>query len=172
MKRGKETVYLRALTTDDVDRLLGWHNDPELYATLGGHFRHVNRETEAEWLRQRLEARNEVNLAVCLFKPHEHIGNIYLREINWLDRNAELHTFIARPEHRGKGYGSAAVRLITRHAFEDLGLIRIYLHVLASNSTAVAVYERCGFVTEGRLRRHAFKKGVFEDMLVMGLCHE
>jgi diamine N-acetyltransferase len=170
MKKLKETVYLRALTTDDLDRLLRWHNDPELYASLGGHFRHVSREAEADWLRQRLEARDEVNLAVCLSQPPEHIGNVYLRNINWLDRNAELHTFIGRLEHRGKGYGSAAVRLIIQHAFEDLGLMRIYLHVLASNSAAIAAYEKCGFVNEGRLRRHAFKKGIFEDMLVMGMC--
>jgi RimJ/RimL family protein N-acetyltransferase len=64
------------------------------------------------------------------------------------------------------------MQLLTKHAFEDLGLMRIYLHTLASNSAAIAMYEKCGFVTEGRLKRHAFKKGVFEDMLVMGLCRE
>ena len=80
-----------------------------------------------------------MNLAICLSEPPDHIGNIYLRSINWIDRNAELHTFIAQPKHRGKGYGSTAVRLLTKHAFEDLGLMRIYLHVLASNSAAIAV---------------------------------
>ena len=169
--KGKK-LYLRALTTDDLDQLLGWHNDPELYSSLGGHFRHVSREAEAEWLRRRIEARDEVNLAICVSEPRGHIGNIYLRNINWVDRNAELHTFIGHPEHRGKGYGSTAVRLITKHAFENLGLMRIYLHVLTSNSAAIAAYEKCGFVTEGRLRRHAFKNGLFEDMFVMGLCRE
>src|SRR5271155_1658443 len=139
-KKAKGKVYLRSLTQNDLDRVLGWHNDHELYSTLGGHFRYVSREAESEWLRHRLEARDELNLAICLHEPPEHIGNIYLRNINWVDRNAELHIFIAQPEHRGKGYGSAAVRLITKHAFEDLGLARIFLHTLAANSAAIAAY--------------------------------
>ena len=169
MDQVNETVYLRSLAQDDLDRVLNWHNDPALYSTLGGHFRYVSREAETEWLRRRLEARDEVNLAICLSEPPDHIGNIYLRNINWVDRNAELHTFIAQREHRGKGYGSAAVRLITKHAFEDLGLMRIYLYVLANNAAAIAAYEKCGFATEGRLRRHALKAGVFEDTLVKDL---
>jgi len=172
MKKANFEVYLRALALADLDRVLAWHNDPELYSTLGGHFRYVSREAEAEWFRRRLEARNEANLAICLRDRDEHIGNIYLRNIDFLDRNAELHAFIAKPEHRGKGYGSAAVRLLAKHAFENLGLMRIYLHVLASNSAAIKTYEKCGFVQEGRLRRHVFKAGVFEDVLVMGLCRE
>ena len=172
MKKSEDGLYIRPLTPNDLDRLLRWHNDPELYSTLAGHFRPVTREAETEWLRDRLEARDEVNLAICLSEPAEHIGNIYLRKINWVDRNAELHVFIASAEHRGKGYGSTAVRLIIKHAFDDLALRRVYLQVLASNSAAIVAYERCGFVTEGRLRRHIFKNGVFEDMLVMGLCCE
>jgi hypothetical protein len=38
MQETKGDVYLRPLTQDDLDRLLEWHNDPELYSTLGGHF--------------------------------------------------------------------------------------------------------------------------------------
>lgn len=119
-----------------------------------------------------MEANDEVNLAICLSDPTEHIGNIYLRNLNWLDRNAELHTFVASPTHRGKGYGSAAVALIISHGFDDLGLVRIYLHVLAKNAAAIRTYEKCGFAVEGRLRKHVFKDGAFEDMLVMGKCRE
>jgi RimJ/RimL family protein N-acetyltransferase len=172
MSTAKEKLYLRPLCEDDLDRLLGWHNDEELYTTLAGHFRTVSRETEAAWLRCRMEAADELNLAICLFEPPEHIGNIYLRNVSRHDRNAELHIFIARREHRGHGYGEMAVSLITKHAFEDLGLERIYLHVLANNTLAIRAYEKCGFVKEGRLRRHVFKNGGFEDIIVMGVCRE
>jgi RimJ/RimL family protein N-acetyltransferase len=172
MKTTKKNVYLRPLAQQDLDRVLGWHNDRALYSTLGRQFRYVSRETEVEWLHRRLEARDEVNLAICLAASANHIGNVYLRNINWIDRNCELHIFIGAKEHRGKGYGSMAVQLITKHAFEDLGLMRIYLQVLASNSAAIASYKKCGFETEGRLRRHTLKAGGFEDVLIMGLCHE
>jgi diamine N-acetyltransferase len=172
MAGSSEGIFLRPLSQDDLDRVLAWHSDRDLYSTLAGHFRYVSREAEAEWFRQRLSARDEVNLAVCLAKGGEHIGNIYLRNIDWVHRNAELHIFLADKKHRGKGYGTEAVRLLTKHAFEELGLIRVYLHTLASNAAAIKSYEKCGFVIEGRLRRHAFKNGAFEDMILMGLCRE
>ena len=168
----KDKVYLRALTSDDLDRVLSWHNDPELYATLGGHYRYVSREAETEWFRRRLEARDEVNLAICHSEEQEHIGNIYLRNIDWVHRNAELHIFLAAEKHRGKGYGSAAIRRLVKYAFDDLGLMRVYLYTLTRNSAAIKSYEKCGFSLEGRLKKHAFKNGVYEDMVVMGLCRD
>jgi [ribosomal protein S5]-alanine N-acetyltransferase len=59
-----------------------------------------------------MEAREEINLAICISENPEHIGNIYLRNLNWIDRNAELHAFIGRSEHRGKRYGSASIQLL------------------------------------------------------------
>ena len=172
MKSAQEQVTLRPLALTDLHRVFKWHNDPELYTTLAGHFRNVKLDTEKEWLFKRIDAKDELNLAICLAGSDEHIGNIYLRNIEWVDRNAELHIFIAAPEHRGKGYGAAAVKQLLKRAFGDLGLVRVYLHVLASNGAAVATYEKCGFVVEGRLRRHVLKKDRFEDVLIMGICRE
>jgi diamine N-acetyltransferase len=46
----------------------------------------------------------------------------------------------------------------------------LHLLVLEDNKPAIKVYEKCGFVVEGRLRRHVFKNGKFKDVLFMGLC--
>jgi RimJ/RimL family protein N-acetyltransferase len=164
-------VYLRALELDDLDRTYKWHNDPELYKTLGGPFRYVSRATDEEWLRKKqLFSTEEVNLAICLTSNLQHIGNIYLRNIDWVARHGELQIWIGEPDQRSKGYGQAAVRLLIKHAFQDLGLLRLYLFVLEDNQPAIKVHEKCGFVVEGRLRKHFFKDGKFRDYLVMGLC--
>ena len=167
------SVYLRALSLEDLPRVLKWHNDQALYATLGGPFRYVGLEAEEQWFRRILDDRNQVNLAICTTTTAtgEHIGNIYLRDIDWISRHGELHAFIAVPDCRGKGYGTEATRQLLRHAFCDLGLLRVFLHVLADNEAAIAVYSRCGFTVEGRLRQHAFKEGESRDVLVMGICH-
>ena len=65
---------------------------------------------------------DEVNLAICLKDTSQHIGNIYIRSIDWIGRHAELRIFIGEPGQRSKGYGSATIRLAARHVFEDLGL--------------------------------------------------
>lgn len=166
-----EPVYLRALELDDLDRTCKWHNDPELYSAFGGAFRYVSRATDEEWLRRKVAySSEEVNLAICLTSNSQHIGNVYLRHIDWIARHGELEVWIGEPDQRLKGYGQAAVRLLIKHAFQDLGLVRLYLYVMEDNKTAIRVYEKCGFVVEGKLRKHFFKDGKFKAFLVMGLC--
>ena len=164
-------VFLRALEPEDLALTWRWHNDPELYATLGGSFRFVSQQAEAEWLRAKsTPSSNQVNLAICESASTEHVGNAYLRDIDWIHRHAELHLFIGSETMRGKGYGQAATRLLIQHAFDDLNLHRVYLFVLADNARAIRAYEKCGFQIEGQLRQHVFKHGTFVDMILMGLC--
>ena len=164
------TVFLRALELGDLDRTLKWHNDPNLYATLISPFRHVSRQTEEEWLRRVMTSSpREVNLAVCVKESGLHVGNVYLRDIDWVSKNAALGLFIGESEHRGKGYGTSALRQMIRHAFNNLGLHRIYLNALAENEPAIRSYQRVGFIIEGKLRSHAFKQGRFRDVVILGL---
>jgi RimJ/RimL family protein N-acetyltransferase len=101
MQETKNKVYLRRLANDDLDRLLNWRNDAELYSMRGGHFRYVRREAETKWLRRRLEARDEVNLAICLSEPPDHIGNIYLPNCTHLLRNGNIAERVMVPPRFG-----------------------------------------------------------------------
>lgn len=166
-----EHTYLRALEVSDLEKCHKWHNDKSLYDTLVGPFRFVSKQAEHEWLNQKIAfSFNEVNLAICIKESDRHIGNIYLREINWIYRRAQLEIFIGDSEERSKGYGESAIRQLLSHAFFDLGLEKVHLRVLADNCTAIHVYEKCGFVVEGRLKNHVFKNGLWKDLIVMGNC--
>jgi len=166
-----ESVYLRALETSDLERCHTWHNDKSIYETLVDPFRFVSKGAEQAWIDRRTAfSANEINLAICLKESDVHVGNIYLRQIDWISRNAQLGIFIADGEDRSKGYGKSAIRQLLSHAFNDLGLNKIYFDVLADNHAALRVYEKCGFVVEGRLKNHVFKQGKWKDLIVMGLC--
>ena len=155
-----------------MERTYRWHNDPDLYRTVST-FHYVSHATDEEWLRKKQTfSTEEVNLAICLTSNLQHIGNIYLRKIDWIPRHAELFIWIGEPDQRSKGYGQAAIRLLIKHAFEDLGLRRMYLTVVEDNRPAIRAYEKCGFILEGKLRKHFFAGGKFHDLLVMGLCAE
>jgi RimJ/RimL family protein N-acetyltransferase len=163
-------IILRALEEADVERTHRWHNDPELYSTLVSPFRFVSKTAELEWLRRKAAySANQVNLAICLSPGGEHIGNIYLGEIDWISRRAALGLFIGSPEHRGKGYGKEAMRQLLAHAFRDLHLNRLFLEVLVDNTPAIRLYETCGFRVEGRLCGHVFKNGKYQDLFLMGI---
>lgn len=161
-------VALRPLEPSDLERTLKWHNDPKLYENLEGTFRPVSRQAEAEWL-QRVSgwAADALNWAICVTENGQHIGNIYLKNIDWVSRHGELHIFLGEEAQRGKGYGAAAVRLLVGYATGQLGLRRIHLQVLSDNIRAIRVYEKCGFVKEGLLKEHVFKQGAFKDLVLM-----
>ncbi len=164
-------VFLRSLEIDDAEIIYKWHNDPGLYNSLLRPYRSVSLAVVEEWLRQKQSySSDEINWAICLTNNLQHIGNIYLRNIDWISRHGELNIFIGDSEQRSKGYGKAAVSLVIEYALQNLGLQRLYLFVLKDNSSAIKMYEKCGFTTEGKLRRHAFKDGQFKDVLIMGLC--
>ena len=60
-----------------------------------GVFHYASRASDEEWLRKKqMFSDEEVNLAICLTENSQHIGNIYLRNIDWIARHAELRIFI------------------------------------------------------------------------------
>ena len=70
------------------------------------------------------------------------------------------------PEYRGRGLGT---RLLTAAlaAAPARGFTRIELEVFASNTTALALYRKTGFVEEGRKRQARFLDGVYDDFVLM-----
>ena len=166
-------VYLRALEPSDVERTHRWHNDQTLYGSLTQPFRFVSTHAEAAWLDRRTAySANEMNLAICLVDSDDHVGNVYLRDIDWVARTAGLHIFIGEGEMRSRGYGGAAIRLLRDYAFRTLNLRKIHLRVLADNAAALKAYKRAGFVTEGVLREHVYKDGGYRDLVMMAVVSE
>ena len=78
------------------------------------------------------------------------------------------------PQARGRGYATAAVRLVARWGFDRLGLARLELFTDVDNVASQNVATRCGFRREGLLRSHLLvrSRGERRDSLVYGLLAE
>jgi RimJ/RimL family protein N-acetyltransferase len=72
----------------------------------------------------------------------------------------------------GRGYGTDAVRAVCRHGFEKMRLHKIMLTVVTENHAAHHVYQKVGFVDEGRLRQVFRHEGRWYDMYTMGLLED
>lgn len=68
------------------------------------------------------------------------------------------------PEYRSSGVGRALINAVFKMA-EENGLSFVSLEVRQSNAAAIALYEKTGFVTEGK--RKAFYRHPTEDALIM-----
>jgi RimJ/RimL family protein N-acetyltransferase len=164
-------VRLRELERRDLPQINAWRNDPQLVALLGGSFRHVCQAVDEAWYDRYMASRNHnVRLAICT--GEEVVGAIYLLDIDWQHRNAELAIWIGEANARGNGIGRQAVKAMLDHAFGDLNLERVYLSVLTDNKRAVALYHSCSFSTEGVQRRATFKQGRWRDLLLMSVLND
>ena len=70
------------------------------------------------------------------------------------------------PEHRGKGHGTAAQRLVAAYLFEHTYLERIEAGTEADNVAEQRALEKAGFTREGVLRRACFRGGEWRDMVL------
>jgi RimJ/RimL family protein N-acetyltransferase len=68
----------------------------------------------------------------------------------------------------GKGLATAALGAFLPWASETFGLSRFIAHVFSSNPASMRVLDKCGFVREGVMTKHAIKDGRYLDELIYG----
>ncbi len=109
-------------------------------------------------------------LAIELREERRLSGAIGLR-IARADRHAELGYWIGLCDW-GQGFCTEAARAVLAYAFETFGLHRVFATYFARNPASGRVLEKLGMASEGRLRGHVLKWGVFEDLEVRGILRE
>jgi len=92
----------------------------------------------------------------------EFLGLALAPRIEREARTAELG-YIVTPSARGRGVATAALRLLTDWAFEELGALRLELLIGVQNDPSKRVAERNGYRLEGVLRSLYFKQDQRED---------
>jgi RimJ/RimL family protein N-acetyltransferase len=172
-----ERVRLAPVGMEHAALLRDWVNDPGTRHLLGGPAYQLSLAVEEEWLRARQEISwsNGMLLGIeALDVPGAPrlIGTIELRNLSAESRRGEIGLNIGDPAYRGRGYGTEALRLLCRFAFEEMDLRRLELSVLEFNARAIRSYRSVGFVEEGRQRERMFILGQYYDDVVMGLLRE
>ena len=96
------------------------------------------------------------------------LGSIGVHDVNPVDRRGNIGYWLAR-EARGRGIMTRAVTMLSKWAFENLGIDRIEIPVDSQNTASRAVAERAGYTFEGVLRSHTVIKGRRRDMAIYSL---
>lgn len=159
-------IYLRLMTREDTDRIVAWRNSDAvrkrfIYQEL------FTRESHENWIRTMVETGRVVQMIICDLSSDEPLGSVYIRDIDRSHNKAEYGIFIGEPGARGRGLGTAAAKLMLRYCFEEEGLHRVYLRVLADNPQAIRSYGKAGFREEGLLRDDVRIDGQYRDVIWM-----
>lgn len=164
-------VVLAPFTPEDLTILFDWINDRE-QVLFNSPYKPVHWEQHQKWFESVQQRSDMVIFGIRLFNTDKLIGSCQLHSIHPIHRTAELQIRIGDISERGHGYGSDAVGLLLDFGFKNLNLNRIYLHVFATNTTAIKTYEKAGFTREGLFRQSVFVDNNYVDIIVMSILRE
>ncbi len=171
-----ERALLRAFTALDIVAMGEILADPEVLKLTGSV--HTTAETlgqsaelddrTRQWYETREEQPDRLDLAIVERATGICVGEAVLNEWSEPDSSCNFRILIGAAG-RGKGLGLEATRMLLDYAFRATDVNRIELEVYDFNPRARHVYERAGFVEEGR-RRQAFTfDGIRIDAIVMSM---
>lgn len=162
-------VRLRPVAEDDLEHLERMFADPESVGIYNwGGWRNP-RIWRRRWEEDGLLG-GDRNALIVTNDAGERLGSISWRSVEPGSPYERWEIGISLfPRYRGKGYGSAAQRLLVRYLFENTKAYRIQAMTEADNVAEQRALEKAGFTREGRLRGCSFRAGAYRDEIVYGI---
>jgi RimJ/RimL family protein N-acetyltransferase len=166
-------LVLRPFVAADADAVTAIVSDREIAANTLSIPHPYDASMAERWLATQEDAyaRGEsLTFAVGERDGGALVGCVGLR-IEREHRRAELGYWMARARW-SHGYGTEAAAAVLRHAFEQLGLHRVFAHHLTRNPASGRIMQKLGMRHEGTLRGHVLKWGVHEDLELYGILRD
>jgi RimJ/RimL family protein N-acetyltransferase len=179
MKNDLLTGELVRLTAENPEvmaaQLFQWNQDTEWFRFLDTDPPRLFSEKKVkEFQEKELEKDKSTELFfnIRTLEDDTLIGFVGL--FNLLMHHADSLVAIALGERKywGNGYGTDAMRIMLRYAFNEVNLRSVGLIVFEYNPRAVRSYEKIGFVHEGCIRGAMLREGRRWNWLYMGLLRE
>ena len=163
-----EDLGLRRITiNDDLSNYVKWFNDQEVtkYSTHGKY--PITQTDIGEYISTL--GRSQLHLSVFIKQTGEHIGNLSLQSIDYINRSAEFAIMFGEKKYWGKGYAYKAAKLIIDHGIQKLNLRRIYCGTADGNIGMKKLALKLGMFEEGRRKEAFYYEGNYIDIVEFGM---
>ena len=161
-------VILRPFRKSDLDGLYDLVSDVREI----GEFWPLGCISEPRWFKQFEETNwwsGDFKILLITDREGGKVGQVNIYKASHSYGGWELGYRIYRPEDRGKGYMTEAVRLATSYLFGQTAIDRVQIVLEPRNVGSRAVAERAGYQLEGTLRHAHFDRGAFLDLLLFSI---
>lgn len=164
------TIYLRDLRLEDINgNYRYWLNDQEVvYFNSHGRFPE-SPEKLKHYIQGIQSSSDSLVLAIIDQVTSQHIGNISLQRIHWIDRSAEIAFLLGEKSFQGRGVMYEAGSILIRHGFQTLNLHRIHCGTSSENIRMQKLAIKLGMIQEGVRREALYKNGKYLDMIEYGI---
>lgn len=159
-------IGLRAPEPGDTEAYLAFRNDLGAVGDLIGYIRGVPRHKVAEWIAT-IDNRAGITLTAVALSNGQPIGYVNVSELETVSGTCRIGLAVFSPADRGKGHGKRILDLTLGYLKDWLNIRKVGLTVLADNTAAIALYQKCGFATEGTLKDEYYLDGQYRSALIM-----
>jgi RimJ/RimL family protein N-acetyltransferase len=157
----------------DPPIVAGWTNDPLWRSVLVEVARPLSVEAARRLLyqvkQQMEETKNLFHFTLRARDDNRLLGLARIFRIDFHNGTGVLNLGIGAASDRRHGYGSDALGLLLRFAFNDLNLHRLSAWSSVDNIPFIHMVEKAGFEEEARRREAVFHDCSYRDELLMGL---
>ncbi len=163
-----QPFIIRNLRSTDTHALLTFANDliaEDTFILLSG--KPMTLRQEAAYVRSTIGAmRKREKIRIVAFAGRDIVGSAEIRRGEKRKRHVgEIGISVAR-RWRRHGVGKTLMSELLRRA-KSIGLRLVYLHCFETNSAAIAMYTKFGFVPAGRMPGIYFWRGKYVGELTM-----
>lgn len=154
---------LRPFKPEDANGMLEWMHDPDVNYVFSTPFAQYSKEQVLNFIALSNEDTSQNLHLACVNDQDEYLGTVSLKNINYVNQNAEYAISFRKAAH-GTGASAYATKEILRIAFEELKLEKVYLYLFDVNQRADSFYKKCGFVYEATFVKHMALHGELRDI--------
>ena len=146
--RGEKTI-LRTMTVDEVPTFFKWATQSESTPFWYDDGRvPTYEEFTQDWKRYYFDGSEpEKGRCFVILVGNRAIGQINYNNINRENNSVELDIIIATDTDKNKGYGTDAVKTLSRYLFQNMNIQVCWIEPIAINTRAIRAYEKAGFKT-------------------------
>ncbi|WP_371362116.1 Spermidine N(1)-acetyltransferase [Sporomusa rhizae] len=164
-----KNIKLRKLSTSDYATYHDWRNDIEVMKTTSPQLDIYTLEETEQFISMIASQSASKGYMIEHKETGKTVGIVSLINIDYKNRSAECIIDIGARDMWGKGIGTEAMSLILEFAFNELNLHRVYLKVFSFNERAIKLYEKMGFIHEGKFRQALYRTGKWHDIVIMSI---
>jgi len=159
--------FLRPIEREDIPLIKSWRNS-DLVLPYVREYRLLSLAQIEKWYNTMIDS-DKFEMFV-MSDNDTPIGICGMTYINWQNRHADLHFAIYNNfEWIDEVYAPKFYEIISKYAFEDLNLNKIYVEVYEHDNKKIKFFKNNGFRQDARLRQHYFHKGEYLDSLILSL---
>ncbi len=164
----KEQYGLKPIEKEDLQWIKGLRNNQNNWVNLE-HVFPLNMNIQENWL-QKINQDNSKEYFIFTNLENKNIGLIRITDIDYINKKSCVGMDIDE-KYRGQKLSYIAYELIFDYLFNYKNMNRLHLFVLESNTIALNLYKKLGFIQEGVQREAIVRDNKKFDYIMMSILH-